>query len=156
VTDEAHWLLSARLRATVTSLEAASDEATQAALWRAAERAVDEAGAAEDADVALPVMERSQPDLLALLAAWDARRKPLPVWDQAVLKRAMKALNRRLDLTRGDDEVSSSRNPLTRGGASSITGVRPPERYPTEVWALLVAHGRLRDAGDGVLEPTGK
>lgn len=154
MTDEQHWLLSARLRTLAAAL-ATADAPTAEVHWRSALAAVKEAGATEEADVALPVMERSLPDLVALVAAWAARRAPLPAWDQAVLKRAMKALNRRLDLTRGDDEVSSSRNPLTRGGASSITGVRPPERYPAEVWAVLVAHGRLRDAGDGVLEPTG-
>jgi hypothetical protein len=72
-----------------------------------------------------------------------------------VLKRAMKAFRRRLKLTRTEDESSASRNPLSRGETSGVTGVRPPERYPAEVWELLVALGRLRDAGHGLLEQPG-
>lgn len=155
MSDEANWLLSARLAEVARRVAATSEGPLAEAAWSDADAALREAGAAEEAEVALPVLVRSLPDLEALLAAWAARRTPLPAWDKAVLARAMKALKRRLDLTRGDDDVSSSRNPLTRGASSSITGVRPPERYPPEVWATLVAHGRLRDAGDGVLEPTG-
>ena len=39
--------------------------------------------------------------------------------------------------------------------ASSITGVRPPDGYGADVWELLVAQGRLRDGGHGLLEPAG-
>lgn len=155
MTDEANWLLITRLRAVAEAVRTAADAAAAGTAWRSGDVAVVAAGAADDADVALPVMERSLADLDALLDAWTTRRKPLPAWDQAVLKRAMKAFHRRLDLTRGDDEVSSSRNPLTRGEASAISGVRPPEKYSADIWALLVAQGRLAEAGDGVLEPTG-
>ncbi len=156
MTDEPNWLLITRLRAVAEAVRTAADATAAGAAWRSADVAVAAGGAADDADVALPVMERSLPDLDALLDAWTTRRKPLSAWDQAVLKRAMKAFHRRLDLTRGDDEVSSSRNPLTRGEASSISGVRPPEKYPADIWSLLVAQGRLAEAGDGVLEPTGR
>lgn len=154
MTDEPNWLLVSRLDAVLAGL-AGADPARAEALWREADRAVAEAGAGEEADVALPVLERSAAELAGLLERWRARKTPLSAWDQAVLKRAMKALKRRIELTRADDDVSSSRNPLTKGASSSITGVRPPERYPADIWALLVVLGRVRDAGDGVLEPTG-
>jgi hypothetical protein len=152
VADVENWLLSERLRRAAERLGAGLDAAEAEAAWKEAEASVAAAGAAEEADVALPVLERSLRDLRALVAAWDARKASLPEWDQAVLKRAMNAYKRRLKLTRADDEFSSSRNPLSRGQESSITGVRPPEQYGPEVWALLVALGKLREAGPGLLE----
>lgn len=150
-----NWLLCTRLRTLRDRLAAGAAGPEADALWRAADRDVAAAGASEDATVALPVMERSLPDLAALLDAWDRRAAPLPAWDQAVLKRAMNAFKKRLKLTRADDEVSSNRNPLSRGTSSSIVGVRAPEAYTEDVWRLLVLHGRLRDAGGGLYEPAG-
>ena len=157
VADVENWLLVTRLRAIAARVAdpAGADSASTDAAWRDAQGAVDAAGAQEDAAVALPVLERDAGELAALLRAWDARRAPLSAWDQAVLKRAMNAFKRRLKLTRADDEGSGSRNPLSRGSTSSITGVRPPDGYGADVWALLVAHGRLRDGGHGLLEPAG-
>jgi hypothetical protein len=153
VTEPENWLLATRLRALRARLAASADPAALEAAWREADRDVAAAGASEDAAVALPVLERSLPDLDALFASWDARRTPLPAWDQAVLKRAMNAYKKRLKLMRADDEISSSRNPLTRGASSSISGIRPPEQFTQDVWDVLVAQGRLRDGGDGLLEP---
>ena len=84
--------------------------------------------------------------------AWDAGHAPLPEWDKAVLKRAFKAYKKRLKLMRLDDESTSGANPLSAGRESSILGIKPPEQYPAEVWATLVAQGKLRDAGSGLLE----
>lgn len=151
-TPEENWLLGTRLRELATRLRAAAPGDVES-LWREADAAVAAAGAGEDADVALPVMERSLPALDALIAGWDAGRVRLPDWDQAVLKRAMNAFKKRLKLTRADDEVTSSRNPLSKGAASGILGIPPPERFTRDVWALLVRQGRLRDAGHGLLEP---
>ena len=147
-----HWLLITRLRAAHARAVAAGSPAEADAAWHDAEAAVTAAGAGEEADVALPVLERDAAALGALVAAWDGRKVPLTAWDKAVLDRALNALKRRLKLTRADDEFSSSRNPMSRGATSGITGVRPPEPYTQDVWDLLVAHGRLRDAGDGLLE----
>lgn len=152
VADVENWLLFTRLRDVRARLAGATDPATLDALWREAERHVGAAGAAEDAAVALPVLERSVAELDALIAGWSAKSMPLTEWDQAVLKRAMNAFKKRLKLTRADDEYSSSRNPMSHGLHSSITGVRPPEAYTPDVWALLIAHGRVRDAGDGNIE----
>jgi hypothetical protein len=156
VADPETWLLSTRLRAVSGRLGAGASPVQADALWRDAEAAIAAAGAAEDAAIALPVLERSATELAALVAAWDARRLPLPEWDQAILKRAMNAYKKRLKILRVDDEASSSRNPLSRGARSAISGIRPPEAYGEDVWALLVAHGRLRDAGHGLLEPAGE
>jgi hypothetical protein len=154
VDEVENWLLSTRLRTAAERLAAGADGAEADAIWREAFRSVEAAGADEVEDVALPVMEKSLPDLQALLARWDAGKAPLPEWDKEVLKRAMKAWKRRLEITRGDDEITGGRNPLSRGASSSITGVKGPERYPPDVWALLVKQGKLRDAGHGLLELT--
>jgi hypothetical protein len=155
VTDAENWLLKTRLRELHARLATAPDPGAADAAWREAEAAVAAASAGEEADVALPVLERDVPALGALLAAWDARTLPLTEWDQAVLKRALNAYKRRLKLTRADDEFSSSRNPMSRGNTSGILGTRPPEQYPRDVWDLLIAQGRLKDGGDGLLEPGG-
>src|SRR5688572_30081459 len=130
MSDVETWLLSARLRAVVARLRSGGAAGGDAeAAWREADAAIRAAGAEEDAAVALPVLERDLGEVEALMAGWDSRRVPLPAWDQAVLKRAMNAYKKRLKLTRADDEFSSSRNPLSRGASSGITGVSPPAQY---------------------------
>lgn len=155
MTTPENWLLLTRLRLVLARLELADDAAETASIWREADRAVADAGAGEDAVIALPVLERSLAELTALFTAWDMHETPLCAWDQAVLKRAMNAFKKRLKVTRGDDEVSSNRNPMSRGVSSSIVGIRPPEQYSADIWETLVAQGRLRDAGDDLLEPAG-
>lgn len=149
-----NWLLCNRLRALVAKLDGGVDDTTAATLWREAEASVAAAGADEDADIALPVWDNDVDALRALIGEWDAGRGHLPEWDRAVLKRALKAYRKRLKLARRDDESSSSRNPLSRGESSSIIGVRAPEQYDREIWDMLIQQGKLRDAGDGLLELT--
>ncbi len=146
------WLLTHRLRELATLLAATVDEAERDRLWSQADRLLEEAEAEEDADLALPVWEREVEGLRTRLEAWDAGRAPLPEWDKAVLRRAFKAYKKRLKLMRLDDESTAGVNPLSAGRESSILGIRPPEQYPAEVWAMLVAQGKLCDAGDGLLE----
>jgi len=153
MTDAENWLLKTRLDAVRTRLAAGPAASEAEAAWREAWEAVSAAGLAEEAEVALPVMEQDAGALGALLSAWERRTRPLCAWDQAVLKRALNAYRRRLKLTRADDEFSSSRSPFSRGASSGITGTRPPEQYTADIWALLVAQGRLRDGGNGLLEP---
>jgi hypothetical protein len=155
MTDLENWLLTTRLRALRPRLGPEGASEPREAAWREAWTAIGGAGEEENADLALPVMERDLAALDALLAGWEARKVPLPAWDQAVLKRALNAFKRRLKLTRADDEVTSSRNPFSRGASSGIQGVRPPEGYTRDVWDLLIAQGRLRDGGGGLLEPGG-
>lgn len=146
-----NWLLCLRLRRLFAELEGAEDSA-RALVWRRMERALEEADAQENADLALPVLEQDPAEVAAVFAGWDQGSIGLPEWDKAVLKRALKAYRKRLKLMRLDDESSGSRNPLSKGEHSSILGVRPPEQYPPEIWEFLVAQGKLRDVGGGLLE----
>jgi hypothetical protein len=150
--DEENWLLTTRLRELSARLGVVAP-AEAGGLWDEAQRVVGAAGEGENADIALPVLERDPTALEALLAGWAARKVPLPGWDQAVLKRALNAYKRRLKLTRADDEFSSSMSPFSRGAASAIQGTRPPEQYTRDIWDLLIAQGRLKDGGNGLLEP---
>lgn len=149
-----NWLLCNRLRDLLAHVEAGPDAAAAQPHWAAAEAAVAAAGADEDAEIALPIWERDVPLLRALVAQWDDGSGHLPEWDRAVLKRALKAYRKRLKLARLDDESSASRNPLSKGESSSITGVIPPEQYDREIWDMLIAQGKLRDVGHGLLELT--
>jgi hypothetical protein len=63
--------------------------------------------------------------------------------------RALKALKKRLKLTRQDQEGSFSSKPLSGGRVSGIVGVRLPEGFPPEVWQELVAKNKIqRVAGE--------
>jgi len=139
------------MRALFTELDGADDEAA-AAVWRRMERALEDGGAEEDADLALPVLEQSREEVQAVFDGWTNGSVHLPEWDKAVLKRALKAYRKRLKLMRLDDESSGSRNPLSKGEHSSILGCRPPDQYDQEIWDFLVAQGKLRDVGGGLLE----
>ena len=146
-----NWLLCNKIRALFEELGAADDDAA-AGIWRRMEFTMEKAGAEEDADLMLPVLDRSKDEVKTVLDGWIAGTTKLSEWDNAVLKRALKAFRKRLKLTRQDDESSVSPDPLSKGEASSILGVRPPEQYPQEVWDMLIAQGKLRAGGHGVLE----
>ena len=147
-----NWLLWHRLEDLAARVRGATDEAEAGAVWSEMEAQLAAAEAEEDIDVAMPVLEQSLADLEALFRGWADGTRPLAAWDKAVLQRAGKAFRKRLKLVRLDDESSASRNPLSRGEGSAITGVRPPEQYPPRVWATMVQLGKLRDAGHGLLE----
>lgn len=68
------------------------------------------------------------------------------------IKRAMKAFRKRLKLTRLDEESRLGHDATTKGSRSNVTGVRPPEQYPVEVWEELEKMGRLKNVGQGVYE----
>jgi len=68
------------------------------------------------------------------------------------LKRAMKALKKRLKLTRLDDESRLGHDAMSKGAGSSIIGVHPPSQYPIEVWQELERKGRVRIDRNGLLE----
>lgn len=121
-------------------------------LWAELEAALGEAEVSEIEEIALPVLDRSLDDVTALLDAWDAGKVPLAPRDRGILKRALKAYRKRLKIFRLDDEVSGSRGPFSKGAVSAIQGITPPEQYAQEIWDRLVMQGRLRDAGDGLLE----
>ena len=152
--DDSNWLLCNRMREIAGRIAAAGDEDAADAGWREMEQTLEDVGEEEKEEIALPVLEQSLKDVHALLDGWEAGTMSLSDWDKAVLKRALKAFRKRLKLMRLDDEAGALRNPLTKGETSTILGVRPPEQYSPEIWELLVAQGRLRDAGSGLLELT--
>jgi hypothetical protein len=79
-------------------------------------------------------------------------RNPDGSLTKETLQRAMKALKKRLKLTRLDDESRLGHEPMTKGGRSGITGVKPPDQYPAEVWTALAEKGRIRAIGQGLYE----
>lgn len=79
-------------------------------------------------------------------------RNPDGTFTKETLLRAMKALKKRLKVTRLDDESRLGHDAMSKGGRSGIVGVRPPEQYPAEVWQALEQKGRIRALGQGLYE----
>jgi len=67
------------------------------------------------------------------------------------IKRAMKAFRKRLKLTRLDEESRLGHDAMTKGVKSTIFAIKPPNRYPPEVWDELADRGRLRRVEQGEL-----
>ncbi|MSR63394.1 MAG: hypothetical protein EXS08_13205 [Planctomycetes bacterium] len=88
----------------------------------------------------------------AVLAEWSANKRTLPEQDREVLRRAMKAYRKSLKVTRLDAESSIGGGPMSSGRHSEILGMRPPDRYPREVWQELARQGRLVARGHGIYE----
>lgn len=76
----------------------------------------------------------------------------LPPLDKATLKSALKAFRKRLKLTRLDDESGIGGRALTGGARSGIAGIRPPDKFPREVWEELARQGLLKSIGSGLYE----
>lgn len=152
IDETANRLLATRLAAIVEEVSATADPDAAEALWKGADRLLAEVEAEEEAELALPVWDRDLEAVRALMAAWASGAAPYSGHDKALLKRAFKAFKKRLKLARLDDESTAGANPLSAGRESSILGVRAPEQYPDEVWAVLVAQGKLTDAGGGIHE----
>ena len=72
------------------------------------------------------------------------------------LKLALKAFNKRLRLTRLDDESRLGHGAMTGGGKSGIVAISPPNQYPKAVWDELVKLGKLKYVGHGLYEPVQK
>ncbi|MEC7583127.1 MAG: hypothetical protein VYE77_02315 [Planctomycetota bacterium] len=79
-------------------------------------------------------------------------RNPDGTFTKETFKRAMKALRKRLKVTRLDDESRLGGDAMTKGGRSGITAVKAPEQYPAEVWEALEERGRVRALGHGLYE----
>jgi hypothetical protein len=69
------------------------------------------------------------------------------------LKLALKAFNKRLRLTRLDEESQIGRRAMTSGMKSGIQAITPPNQYPRAIWDELVKLGKLKYAGHGLYEP---
>ena len=133
---------------------------------RAAEIAADpgDAGAWSAAKEALGGLRDLEPDLAAAVEArdpallkgildqWASGKRPLHEHDRDLLKRAMRAFRKRLNVTRLDAESTVGGGPMSGGRSSDISGVSPPRDYPREIWLELARQGRLVNAGQGVFE----
>lgn len=79
-------------------------------------------------------------------------RNPDGSFTKETLQRAMKALKKRLKVTRLDDESKLGHDPMSKGGRSGVVAVRPPQQYPAEVWQELEKKGRVRIDRHGLCE----
>jgi hypothetical protein len=77
---------------------------------------------------------------------------PVDPLSPSELKKALKAFKKRLKLTRLDDESRVGYGPMSGGGKSGVIAVAPPNQFPPQVWQELVKQGKLRPAGNGLLE----
>ena len=77
---------------------------------------------------------------------------PSREFDPAQLKNAMKHFKKRLKMARLDDESRLGHGATSSGGRSGIVAIIPPTLYPQEVWDELARQGRLRRAGQGLVE----
>ncbi len=68
------------------------------------------------------------------------------------LKAALKAFNRRLRLTRLDDESKLGHGAMTGGNLSGIVAISPPNQFPKAIWDELVKKGKLKYVGQGLYE----
>lgn len=66
------------------------------------------------------------------------------------LKLAYKAFKKRLKLTKLDAESKIGVGPMSGGKSWGISGITPPNQYPTAVWDELVKQGKLKHAGHGM------
>jgi hypothetical protein len=141
-------LLSTLLAGVVHDLDAQPDDASP---WAAAQQALTATGSSEP-ELSAVLAARDLSALRSLVTQWETGRRPLPVCDREVLKRAMTAFRKSLKVTRLNDESSLTRNPMTQGRSSGILGMTPPTRYPPAVWRELARQGRLIAAGHGIYE----
>ena len=75
-----------------------------------------------------------------------------PPLDKATLKSALKAFRKRLKRLRLDDESSIGGGAMSGGRKSGISGIKPPDRFPPEVWEELARRGSLKALGPGLYE----
>ena len=68
------------------------------------------------------------------------------------LKRAYKALKKRLKLARLDDASGLSKGKKT----TKIGGITPPSGFPPGIWEELATQGKLKREGGGVYSLAGE
>lgn len=79
-----------------------------------------------------------------------------PAFDPAILKSALKAFRKKLNLTRLGDESSLGGRGTSSGRKSSVVAIVPPDQHPIEVYDELARQGKLRKAGHGMFELIGE
>lgn len=141
-------LLSAFLAARVAELTPDGGPATA---WADAAQALGPTREREP-DLAAAIDAKDAGGLRAIVAAWAAGTRQLPVQDRELCKVAMAAFRKRLKLTRLDHESSIGGGPMSGGRTSGISGITPPRQYAPEVWAALARQQRLVDVGHGLYE----
>ena len=77
-----------------------------------------------------------------------------PEFTPEELKLALKAFNKRLRLTRLDDESKVGGGAMSGGIKSSVVAISPPNQFPRAIWKALVEAGKLKYVGHGLYEPT--
>jgi hypothetical protein len=86
----------------------------------------------------------------------ESEEKPVPPPPtKEELKLALKALRKRLNLTRLDDESRLGYGPMTSGGKSGVVAITPPNQFPPAVWEELARQGKLKHAGGALYELVG-
>lgn len=78
-----------------------------------------------------------------------------PAFDPAVLKAALKAFRKKLNLTRLGDESALGGRGTSSGRKSAVVAITPPDLHPIEVYEELARQGKLRKAGHGMFEMIG-
>lgn len=146
--DPQMQLLSSVLATVVEDL---SGDATNENAWSHARHAL-ESTRAREPELVRVIEAKDLPALRALVAEWRSGKRPLPQQDREVLSRAIKAFRKSLKVTRLDAESSIGGGPMSSGRQSGILGMRPPERYPHEVWEELARQKRLISIGHGIYE----
>ena len=132
----------------LAQLEKAPEDPAPWAALSAALTAAEE----DDEDLQLAIECREAEELRSLYNSWIDGSRLMCVHDREVLKRAMKAYRKSLKITVLDAESSLGGGPMSGGKPSDICGIRPPERYPIQVWDELARQKRLVDAGQGTFE----
>jgi hypothetical protein len=146
--DPQMQLLSSLLAA--VSAELASDPASEPAWSRA--RSALAPTRAQEPELAQVIDAQDHAALRTLVEQWSVGKRLLPKQDREVLSRAMKAFRKSLKVTRLDAESSIGGGPMSSGRHSGIAGMRPPDRYPREVWDELARQKRLISVGHGIFE----
>jgi len=80
----------------------------------------------------------------------ESEATPPPAVTADQLKEAYKAFKKRLKLTQLDADSRLGVGPLSGGAGWGVTGIIPPQQFPTAVWEELVRQGKLRRQGGGL------
>jgi hypothetical protein len=141
-------LLSTLLAACVNDIE--GDPASTEP-WERVRQAV-RLARVQDADLIAAIEARDAAALRSIVTAWSSGKRHLTEPDRELLKRAIKAFRKSLKVTRLDAESSIGGGPMSSGRNSGIAGMRPPDRYPRDVWEELARQKRLLSVGHGIYE----
>jgi hypothetical protein len=75
----------------------------------------------------------------------------MPYTDEE-LRKALKAIKKRLKATQLDDDSRLGHGPLSKGAGEKIVSVQPPPGFGREIWEELADRGLLKRDGNGFYE----